>query len=109
MSDQDNNRMVTGLIAAAAIGLAATALKRSEHVHEYSGKIKDKASDKLGGSDLGDRMHGAFYEALGSIKGMGKSIEAAEIVMSDGSRRMLEVDQLTREEERLLIGKSKSV
>ena len=109
MAGNDNNRMITGLIAAAAIGLAATALKRSDHLSEYSEKLRDKASDKIGNSDIGDRMHGAFYEALGSIKSLGKNIEAAEIVMSDGSHRILQVDQLTREEERLLIGKSKSI
>lgn len=102
--------MVTGLIAAAAIGLIAAALKRSERVQKVGSKIKDKASDKLrSGNDMSGRMQGAFYEALGSFKGMGKNIEGAEIVMSDGSHRMLQVDQLTREEERLLLGKSKAI
>ena len=109
MADRDNNRMITGLIAAAALGLVATALKRSDHMHEYGEKIRDKASDKFGNSDISDRMQGAFYEALGSIKGMGKNIEAVEIVLTDGSHRVVQVDQLSREEERMLIGKSKSI
>jgi hypothetical protein len=109
MANQDNNRMITGLIAAAAIGLAATAMKRSEHMQEYGEKIREKTSDKMHNTDMADRMQGAFYEALGSIRGMGKSIEAVDIALSDGSHRMLQIDQLSREEERMLIGKSKSI
>lgn len=109
MAEQENHRLITGIMAAAAVGLAATALKRSDHVQDMSSKLKDTATDKMSGTELADRMHGAFYEALGSIKGMGKNIEAAEIVLSDGSHRQLQVEQLTKEQERLLIGKSKAI
>lgn len=109
MAEQDNSKLITALTVAAAAGLAVMAISRSDKAKEVAGNIKDKASDKLGDSDMGEKAHAGFYETLGLAKGIGKNIEGVELIMDDGSHRMVKVDQLTKEDERRLIGKSMEI
>ena len=104
------NGLIFGLAIGAAAGVAVSSLRRSERATEMRRRWREKVQQRMSEkSHTAGRMHHAFFESLGQIKAMGKNIEAIELVLDDGSHRMVDISELTSDEERGLLGKSASI